>query len=135
MDTFEFSVPGRLPSLNDYIRWNRANKYVGNKAKREAQARIAEAIGENPPRFDQKGLLVEFEWWRDDRRTDKDNVAFAKKFVLDALQETGVIPSDRWDWVTPLDVRFGIDRENPRTVVRVRDMGAVTLLGRREKWS
>lgn len=39
-------------------------------------------------------VTVHFTWHEKDRRRDKDNVAFAKKFVLDALQKCGVLRND-----------------------------------------
>ena len=60
-----------------------------------------------------------FAWYRPDKRTDKDNVAFAKKFVLDALQIVGVIPNDTWNLCTPYDTAFAIDKANPRTEITI----------------
>lgn len=42
--TQRFAIPGRLMGLNEYTRQCRANKYAGNKAKRDDQMRIACAI-------------------------------------------------------------------------------------------
>lgn len=39
-------------------------------------------------------VTIHFTWHEKDRRRDKDNVAFAKKFVLDALQKCGVLLND-----------------------------------------
>lgn len=54
-------------------------------------------------------------------RSDKDNVAFAKKFILDALQEVGVITKDSWKLCTPYDRKFAVNKSNPRTVVLITD--------------
>lgn len=114
---YVFEIPGTLPTLNEYMNRERANRYAAASMKKQAQKRICECM-ENPPRF--KGYVeVEFSWYRPDMRSDKDNVAFAKKFILDALQEAGVIRKDSWKLCTPYDVGFMVNRKNPRTVVCV----------------
>lgn len=114
-----FEIPGTLPSLNDYIRAERANRFAAAGLKKKAQAAIVEAMGEEPPRFE-GGVEVRVLWVRPDMRTDKDNVAFAKKFILDALQEAGVIAKDSWRLCTPYDSGFLVSKANPRTIVTVR---------------
>lgn len=114
---YRFEVPGTLPHLNDYVRAERANRYAAAALKKRAQRQVIEAM-QGPPAI--KGpVVVLFEWYRPDRRADKDNVAFAKKFVLDALQEAGVIESDKWSMCDPYDKAFAVDRGNPRTVVTI----------------
>lgn len=114
---YAFEIPGTLPQLNDYIRVERANRYAAAKLKRRAHEQVIAALGDAP--CFEGPVYVSFQWHRPNKRTDKDNVAFAKKFVLDALQEAGVIESDKWAMCTPLDSEFRIDRENPRTVVSI----------------
>lgn len=114
---YSLEIPGTLPSLNDYVRVERGNRYAAAKLKRKAHEQVIAAM-EDPPRFDGP-VYVSFQWHRPDRRTDKDNVAFAKKFVLDALQEAGVIASDKWAMCTPIDSCFRVDKENPRTLVTI----------------
>ena len=116
---YTVEIPGRLPSLNDYVRAERSNRHSAAKIKRETEDMIV-ALLNGAPSFD-KPVLVLFDWIRDDMRTDKDNVAFAKKFVLDALQSAGVISRDSWSLCTPFDRRFAINRTNPRTIVTITD--------------
>ncbi len=114
---YVFSIDGTLPSLNEYMDAANANRYAAAHMKRDAQARIRAALID-PPRF--KGAVtVEIAWHCPNIRKDKDNVAFAKKFILDALQEAGVIENDSWKLCTPYDVGFNVNRENPHIVVCV----------------
>ena len=117
---FTFEIPGTLPTLNQYVDRERANRFAAAEMKRKTQERIVTAIGPVAPHFDGK-VTVLFEWIRPDARSDKDNVAFAKKFILDALQQTGVIARDSWKLCTPLDVRFAVNKSEPRTIVTVTD--------------
>ena len=47
-------------------------------------------------------VTVRFTWVEGNRRRDIDNVAFAKKFVLDGLVQAGVIGNDTPQYVTCL---------------------------------
>jgi Holliday junction resolvase RusA-like endonuclease len=90
----KFTVDGRLPTLNEYTRASRGNKYASASLKRDTEDIIIAYIrktltGEcKPPYF------ITFRWYEDSKRRDKDNVCFAKKFILDALQTCGVIEND-----------------------------------------
>ena len=117
---FTFEIPGTLPTLNQYVDSERANRFAAAEMKRKTQERIVTAMGGIVPHFEGE-VTVQFEWIRPDARSDKDNVAFAKKFILDALQQAGVIASDSWKLCTPRDVRFAVNKSEPRTIVTVTD--------------
>lgn len=85
-------IPYKFPSLNDYIRECRTNKYSGNKLKKKVQKDIKPYIMQLP-KFE-KSVIVNFIWVEGNKRRDVDNVAFAKKFVLDAMVECGKLPND-----------------------------------------
>lgn len=116
---YRFEIPGTLPTLNEYVNRERANRFSAAGLKRKTQDYIR-AFLLDAPKF-QGHVTVWFEWVRPDMRSDKDNVAFAKKFILDALQEAGVIAKDSWKLCTPYDSRFAVNKTNPRTVVVITD--------------
>ena len=60
---------------------------------------------------------IVFRWIEPNRRRDKDNVAFAKKFILDSLQEVGIIKNDGWVDMSWLRAVFYLVRRNGRVVV------------------
>lgn len=115
-----FEIPGTLPTLNQYVNKERTNRFMAAKIKRETQERIISCLDDDAPCFP-GCVTVWFEWIRPDMRSDKDNVAFAKKFVLDALQEAGIITNDKWKLCTPYDRKFAVNKSNPRTVVLITD--------------
>lgn len=99
----KFTVNRQLPSLNDVIAKNRANKYLGAKFK----ADIEESIG-----WDIKQALVKKElkpintpceiyikWHEKTKRRDVDNIQSSQKFILDALVKNGILPNDNRRWV------------------------------------
>lgn len=115
---YEFEIKGTLPTLNEYVNKERTNRFAAAKIKRQTQEYIRSFIPADAPHF--KGAVrVGFKWIRPDMRSDKDNVAFAKKFILDALQEAEVIERDSWKLCTPYDVDFKVNKQNPRTVVTI----------------
>ena len=90
-----FTIEQRLPGLNEYIHAVNINRYKGNALKREAQDAIGFAI--KRARLEpvtKYPVAVFFEWHEKTRRRDLDNVASAKKFILDALQECGILEGD-----------------------------------------
>ena len=86
-------IPMRLPSLNEYINACRANKYMANNMKSQAQATILWYV-RRLPKFHHP-VRIKFIWVSEkgDRR-DLDNICFAKKFILDALQQAGKLSND-----------------------------------------
>jgi Holliday junction resolvase RusA-like endonuclease len=83
-------IPFRLPSLNEYINICRSNKYAAAKHKKEVEDAIGYFL---KGRYD-GSVKVRFIWYEPNRRRDVDNVAFAKKYILDAMQKRGVLKND-----------------------------------------
>ena len=100
----------KLPSLNDYINAERTNKFMGAKMKRNTQDGITWFITKLP-RFD-KPVKIHFHWIEKTSRRDLDNIAFAKKFILDALVETGKLPDDSQKYVKGFTDTFEKGKEN-----------------------
>ena len=111
MITYTFTVPGKLPGLNEYTAACRTNAHVGAAMKRDAEEAIRWYIKSQirdrrnlPARAPVK---VYFRWTEGGKRPrDKDNIAFAKKFILDALVEEEVLLSDAWDYVDSFEDSF-----------------------------
>jgi len=47
-----------------------------------------------------------FVWHEKNRRRDKDNIAFGKKFILDALVQAGILSDDGWRYVNGFQDTF-----------------------------
>ena len=95
----EFKINHKLPSLNDYINALKSpqGQYKGAKMKREVdqicgwyilpKKRLIKAICENP-------VVIWYHWHEATKRRDKDNVFSASKYILDSMQECGVLKND-----------------------------------------
>lgn len=128
---YTFEIPGTLPTLNEYVSKERTNRFMAAKLKSSTQELIQWNITK-APHFS-GAVFVGFEWIRPNARSDKDNVAFAKKFVLDALQSRGVIKNDSWNLCTPLDLRFAVNKQKPRTIVTIAESYEELIRGVNEK--
>lgn len=94
----------KLPTLNEYIAACRANKYHGAKLKRNSEQLVYTQTLEIPQIT--KRVKFKFTWFEDTKKRDPDNVAFAKKFILDALQQNGKIPNDNAMYVAGFEDHF-----------------------------
>ena len=99
----KFIVNRQLPSLNNVIAKNRANKYLGAKFK----ADIEESIGWDIKQALTKGELkkitepceIYITWNEKTKRRDVDNIQSSQKFILDALVKCGVLVNDNRRYV------------------------------------
>lgn len=99
----QFTINEKLPSLNDYINECRTNKYKAANFKRNIENLIGYyitlSLNKGTLKPTQNPIVVHFKWHEKTKRRDADNVASAKKFVLDALQKYKVIPNDSRKYV------------------------------------
>lgn len=114
-----FTIPGRLPGLNEYTNACRKNSRAGARMKKAAEHQVIAGILSCTSATVPGRVSVSITWYEKDRRRDLDNVAFAKKFILDAMVRTGVIGGDDQKHVVQLADEFAVDRANPRIEVIV----------------
>lgn len=112
-----FVIPGRLASLNDYVSKCRTNAYVGAKFKAEQEAIVSGAIMAAGLSRMEKRVDVRIKWCEPNMRRDHDNVASARKYILDALVSCGVLKDDGWPYVGNFEDSFFHAPKNPRIEV------------------
>lgn len=83
----------RFPTLNEYIDYERGSTIAAAAMKKKCTEQVKEqCISQQIQPVNGKiDLLFE---WHSSTRHDPDNVAFAKKFILDGLQLAGVLEND-----------------------------------------
>lgn len=124
--TAEFTIPTRLPGMNEYTDACRRHAQVGAKMKHNNQEIAAWAIKTQlrGVTFD-KPVEITYTFFEPNRRRDKSNVAaFGIKVIEDALVMCGVLKDDGWAYIQAFTSRFMLDREKPRIVVQITDEGA-----------
>ena len=114
------TIPFALTDLNTYINKERCNRYAAAKIKKDdTESCRLSCIGKakiiNP-------VKVTFIWVCKDERKDPDNIAFAKKFILDGMVTAGIIKDDGWKEIKGFEDKFEVDKDNPRVVVEIREM-------------
>ena len=97
-------IPLKLPSLNDYVRACRANRYAGAEMKKRLEQDIGLFIRDLPIFIEPVTII--FVWQEANRKRDFDNIAFAKKYILDALVKEGKLKDDNRRHVTGFVDRF-----------------------------
>ena len=103
-------IPVKLPSLNEYIKACRSNAFAGSKMKKQYQEAIGWYLMKMPTYT--KPIYIEFHWVETNHKRDLDNIAFGKKFILDAMQELGKIPNDNSNYIKGFSDTFSYDKEN-----------------------
>lgn len=120
-----FIIEAKLPSLNDYINACRTNQYKGAKFKKDTENLISAYIQNAKVRKTvtptDKPIIVHFEWHERTKRRDSDNVASAKKFILDAMQTSGIIPNDSRKYVKGFTDKI-LDDTKDFVVVRLEEV-------------
>lgn len=124
MKQYSLTIPGILPGLNEYIDAERGHKgkYKAASMKKQAQNVIGYMIKTQlrGVRFT-RPVVIHYLWIEPSRRRDKDNIAFAKKFIQDSLVENGVLPNDGWANIEHFTDDFAVDQNNPRVEVTIEE--------------
>lgn len=113
-------IPGTLPGLNQYIDACNESRYKANVMKRKAETTIMWAAKSQlrGVRFN-RPVIMRYTWYEPNKKRDKDNIAFAKKFVQDALVRVGVLKNDGWAHIEDFSDKFFVDSKRPRVEVEI----------------
>lgn len=106
-------IDSPLPSLNEYTNENRKHYHKGAQVKKRAtyicRIFIQKAINEGleVPKLP---MDLKFTWYVKNRRQDKDNISFAKKFILDGMVDARLIKNDGWGQIGDFTDTFKVDK-------------------------
>lgn len=112
-------IPMKLPSLNEYVNICRENKFKAAKFKRNIEEDIALFIN-RLPRYENP-VEIHFHWIEGNKRRDYDNIAFAKKFILDALVKCGKLKDDNRKCVTAFTDSFSYGDET-KVILEIKEI-------------
>lgn len=115
-------IKGELTDFNTYSDAERTSRQKAAKIKKKETYRVAAAF--MPYRLAKPKLPISLKirWICKNKRKDKDNIAFAKKFLFDGMQQAGVIPNDGWKEIGDWSEEFSIDKNNPRIEIEIEEM-------------
>ena len=100
----KYEINMKLPSLNDYIRVCRCNKYQAAKFKADIEREIGYFLIKMPKWSNP--IRIHFTWIEGNKKRDLDNICFAKKFILDSMVKHGKLADDNRKHVTALTDSF-----------------------------
>lgn len=123
MAEYTLIIPGTLPGLNEYISAERGNKYKAATMKKQTEHLIISLCKHQLKGVHiQKPVRIWYGWIEPNRRRDKDNIAFAKKFIQDSLVKAGVLKNDGWNEIDGFEDDFDVDAKKPRVIVKIREV-------------
>lgn len=108
-------IPFRLPGLNEYTSACRTSRYSGADMKKITEHDIMPFI--NQLKSAKGKVSVYFIWHEKNKRRDPDNIAFAKKFILDAMVKAGKIEGDSPRFIVGLKDGFSFGKEDGVEVI------------------
>lgn len=105
---YRAEIEMRLPSLNEYINVCRTNKFQAASFKRKYESEIGYFLQGIPAI--EKPVIIHFHWVEPNRRRDLDNIAFGKKFILDAMVKKGILIDDSAKFVKGFSDTFELGK-------------------------
>jgi hypothetical protein len=119
----ELWLPWTLPGLNEIIA---AAKGSGGKGT--AYARMKRQWGKDIALYIRsQGLkpveaaCLRFHWYEKDRRRDPDNIVAARKFILDALVDTNILPKDSQQHIKGFSDAWLVNKRRPGVLVEIEE--------------
>jgi Holliday junction resolvase RusA-like endonuclease len=119
--TYKLTIPHELTDLNSYIQAERGNKFAAAGVK-QAMTHVCGLYARSLEPID-KRVKITFTWYCKNQKKDPDNIAFAKKFILDALVRTDILANDGWKQIAGFTDYFEVDESRPRVEVEIREVG------------
>lgn len=109
-------IEGELTALNEFINAERRNRYIAAKIKKEETGYCQDVAEKNELKLQETDFpcALIITWYVKNKRKDADNIAFAKKFILDGLVEAGVLPNDNRKYVQGFTDIVKEDKERQR---------------------
>ena len=120
--TQKFIIWGKLPGLNKIISADRTHWSVGSRLKKKTQEAVMWYIVAAGLKPINKPVIIHYRFYEENRRRDAGNVlAGADKVIEDALVKCGILPDDGQKWVRNIVPWFGVDKDNPRIEVELKE--------------
>ena len=111
-------IPLKLPSLNEYVRICRTNPYKASAFVKDVEGNIGIFLARLPV-FER--VKIHFHWVEGNKRRDLDNIAFSKKFILDALVKQGKLKDDNRKVVTAFTDTFEYGKES-KVILKIEEV-------------
>ena len=111
----------KLPSFNEYINVERTNRFKAANMKKELEEQISWYLTKLP--HFEKRIRIDFYWIEENYRRDADNLAFNKKFILDAMVKMGILTNDNRKYVGAFADYFPKPNgEKAKVILKIQEM-------------
>jgi Holliday junction resolvase RusA-like endonuclease len=120
----KFTIPGRLPALNEIINQSKTHWTKYRTLKKEGIELVQFALMQHKvkPMPDKRVILSIF-CYEPNAKRDPDNVfSGAGKIILDALVNSGIITNDSQKYIGGIVYGIATDKINPRIEVEIKKL-------------
>ena len=120
MSAIRITLKGVPPSLNRFAGRENTNEYRSAKKQwTDAVIWMVKASKDKPEHPYRQAHVELMYYFPDNRRRDPDN--YSGKLIMDGLTRAGVIADDSFQCIA-LSIGGDYDKQNPRTVITVREV-------------
>lgn len=109
-----------IPPSNNKYQGNSHSYHAYRQEKMEWHELVRAAISQKPKEPYRQAIVEITYYFKDRRRRDPDN--YSGKFLLDPLVKEGILADDSFSNVT-LRLEAKVDKENPRTEIKISERG------------
>lgn len=118
MQSLKLEIKGELTDLNTYIQAERTHRQKAAKIKKaDTDAVMWLCWQQLKGKKIDRPVDVYIKWYTKNAKKDPDNVAFAKKFIMDGLVKAEILPQDSRKWIKSFFDEFHTDKDDPRIEV------------------
>lgn len=118
---YMFTIPGKLPGLNEYIDAERRHRLKAAQMKARYEKLIQLCIRNDLGLLlITKPVFIDYHFYEPNRRRDKSNISgYARKMIEDALVKCRVLENDGWRNIAGYQDRFDVDKNRPRIEITI----------------
>lgn len=114
----KLKLKGTFTDLNTYINKERSNRFMAAKIKADETERVIwEVIAQGVKPVTDYPTVLYFRWFMPNKKKDPDNIAFARKFILDGLVKANKMTGDGCKQIAGFCDMFAVDSINPRVEI------------------
>lgn len=122
--TYNITIEGKFPSMNEFIDANRRSKgrfNKGNAMKQQSQNEISwQILKQHRKLHIDKPVKLIYSYYEPNKKRDLDNISgYFHKVFQDALVNCGVIHNDNWHYIVAFTDEFYIDNKHPRIEIKI----------------
>lgn len=122
--TYNITIEGKFPSMNEFIDANRRSKgrfNKGNAMKQQSQNEISwQILKQHRKLHIDKPVKLIYSYYEPNKKRDLDNISgYFHKVFQDALVNCGVIHNDNWHYIVGFTDEFYIDNKHPRIEIKI----------------